>query len=118
MDCISTPLIVGAWMRWLWLCSQHADGLSLSLFLSLSLPLSLSVSLSFSLSLSECISTPLVHGCGGGYALSMQMAALDICFRWITHLPLFFYMIVQCPFMIETFDPAVIRNCLLGLYIY
>ena len=40
----------------------------------------------------------------GGYVLSMQMAALDICFRWITPSSLFFNMIFQCPFNIEVFS--------------
>ena len=40
----------------------------------------------------------------GGYVLSMQMAALDICFRWITPSSLFFNMIFQCPLNIEVFS--------------
>ena len=40
----------------------------------------------------------LVHGYGGGgYAPSMQMAALDICFRWITHPLLIFKRLKYLP---------------------
>ena len=46
----------------------------------------------------------------GGYVLSMQMAALDICFRWITPSSLFFNMIFQCPLNIEVFSTKNIQS--------